>query len=80
MSLRIIIKPPQIERWIADRNGTPARRRGTDADVRVLFGETAPEYDTISMDELIEALQFNHLVLLVDDEPGKTYHKIYKHG
>jgi hypothetical protein len=29
---------------------------------------------------LIEAMKFNHLVLLVDQEPGNTFHKFVQHG
>ena len=80
MSLRIIIKADQISRWITERNGTAVRRRGTDADVRILFGETSADYETISVDELLEAMKFHNLVMLVDQEPGKTHHKIYQHS
>lgn len=80
MSLRIIIKPDQIQNWIADRHGTPVRRRNTDADLAVLFDGEKPDYETLSVDELIEAMKFNHLVLLVDQEPDKTFHKFIQHG
>ena len=80
MSLRIIIKPTQISEWITARNGTPVRRQGTDADVRVLFGDTAAGYEPISIDELLEAMKFNNLAMLVDQEPGKTQHKFIQHS
>ena len=80
MSLRIIIKSPQIGGWISERNGIPARRRGTDTDVHILFGETDADYEPIGVDELIETMKFHHLVLLVDQEAGKTFHKIYRHS
>ena len=80
MSLRVIVKPHQIQSWIAERNGTPARRRGSDTDLRILFGETSGDYEPITVDELIEAIRFRHLVLLVDQESGKTFHKIYQHS
>jgi hypothetical protein len=80
MSLRIIIKADQIAQWITQRNGTPARRRGSDTDVRVLFGENTVEYEPISTDELLETMKFHNLVMLVDQEPGKTHHKIYRHS
>jgi hypothetical protein len=80
MSLRIIIKPDQIQNWIADRHGTPVRRRNTDADLAVLFDGEKPDYEALSIDELIEAMKFNHLVLLVDQEPDKTFHKFIQHG
>lgn len=80
MSLRIIVKSDQIQNWIADRHGTPARRRSTDADLAVLFDGNKPDYETLSIDELIEAMKFSHLVLLVDQEPGNTFHKFVQHG
>jgi hypothetical protein len=80
MSLRIIVKPQQIQTWITERNGTPARKRGTDNDLRIVFGEAAADYDPISMDELIEAMKFHNYVMLVDQEAGKTYHRIFQHS
>jgi hypothetical protein len=86
MSLRIIVKPDQIRSWIEERKGRPARRRNTDDDLTVLFdgdkSATAdkPEYETFSVDELVEAMKSNHLVLLVDQEPDKTFHKFIQHG
>lgn len=75
MSLRVIVHPDQINRWIADRNGTPVRRGD---DYRIAFEPTTDE--TLTVDELIEAMKFHHLVMLVDQEPGKTHHKIYAHS
>ena len=96
MSLRIIVKADQIQEWIEERRGTPARRRNTDADVAVLFGgdkpATAdkpdsakatsgrPDYEPVSVDDLLEAMRLNHLVLLVDQEAGNTFHRFIQHG
>ena len=86
MSLRIIVKPSQIQQWIEQRHGQPARRQNTDADLAVLFESDKPaaagrpEYEPLSIDELLEAMKFNHLVLLVDQEPDKTFHKFIQHG
>jgi hypothetical protein len=90
MSLRIIIKADQIRNWIEERRGQPARRRNTDADVAVLFGGDSPDsakatsgradYEPVSIDDLLEAVRFNHLVLLVDQEAGNTYHRFIQHG
>jgi hypothetical protein len=88
MSLRIIVKTAQIRGWIEERHGTPVCRRNTDDDLAVLFdGEKSAfanagtvEYDTLSVDELVEAMKLNHLVLLVDQEAGKTFHKFIQHG
>lgn len=80
MSLRVIVKSDQIARWITERAGTPARKRGTDTDVRVFFDQNFGDYEAISVDELIEAMRFQHLVMLVDQEAGKTAHRIYQHG
>jgi hypothetical protein len=80
MSLRIIVKPDQIQNWIAERHGMPARRRGADADLVVLFDGEKPEYETLSIDDLLETMRLNHLVLLVDQEPDKTFHKFVQHG
>ena len=80
MSLRIIIKSAQIGGWLKERNGRPARRRNTDADLAVLFDGDKTDYETLSLDELIEAMTANRLVLLVDQDPGKTFHKFVQHG
>jgi hypothetical protein len=80
MSLRIIVKADQIRNWIEERRGTPARRRNTDADVTVLFGGDKPDYEPVSVNDLLEAMRFNHLVLLVDQEAGNTYHRFIQHG
>ena len=80
MSLRIIIKSAQIRGWIDERSGRPARRRDTDSDLAVLFDGDKADYETLSIDELIEAMRANNLVLLVDQEAGKTFHKFVRHG
>jgi hypothetical protein len=81
MSLRIIVKSDQIRSWIEERKGRPARRRNTDDDPTVLFGgDNKPEYETLSVDELLEAMKANHLVLMVDQEPDKTFFKFIQHG
>ena len=75
MSLRIIAKPELIERWITERNGTPVRRAGTGTDLRVVFQASDPDYEPMTLDELLETMSTGHLVLLVEQEPGKTFHK-----
>ena len=75
MSLRIILKPDQISKWIADRNGTPARHGD---EFRVAFEPTTDE--KLSVDDLLDEMKSRHLVMLVDQEPGKTFHKIYAHS
>ncbi len=80
MSLRMIVKSDQIQGWIEERHGSPARRRETDGDLAVLFDGDKPEYETLSIDELIEAMKSNHLALLVDQEPGKTFYRFIRHG
>jgi hypothetical protein len=80
MSLRIITKSDQIRGWIEQRRGTPARRRNTDGDLAVLFDGDKPDYEPLSIDDLVEAMRANRLVLLVDDEAGETFHKFVQHG
>jgi len=86
MSLRIIVKPDQIRNWIEERKGRPARRRNSDDDPTLLFDgdKTAPtgqsDYETLSVDELLEAMKANHLVLMVDQEPDKTLFKFIRHN
>jgi hypothetical protein len=80
VSLRVIVKVDQIRNWIEERRGTPARRRDTDADLTVLFGGDKADYEPISVDELLEAMRFYHVVLLVDQETGKTFHRFIQHG
>ena len=80
MSLRIIIKPQLIQQWIADRQGTPARKRGTDTELCIQFGDVQDPYEPLPFDELIETMRFHRLSLLVDQEPGKTEHKFIQHS
>ncbi len=80
MSLRVIIQPDQIENWITARQGTPARKRGTDADLQILFGPTNGNHEKLGFDELIETMRLHHLVFLVDEEPGKTFHQFVVRG
>ena len=56
------------------------RRRNTDDDLAVLFDGDKADYETLSVDELIEAMKLNHFVLLVDQEAGKTFYKFIQHG
>jgi hypothetical protein len=75
MSLRIILKPDQISKWITDRNGTPARHLD---EFRIAFESTTDE--KLTMDDFLDEMKLRHLVMLVDQEPGKTFHKIYAHS
>ncbi len=75
MALRIILKPEQISKWIADRNGTPVR---SGDEFRIAFEPTADQ--KLTMDELLDEMKLRHLVMLVEQEPGKTFHKIYAHS
>jgi hypothetical protein len=80
MSLRIIIKPGQIQDWVTTRNGVPARKHGSDAELRILFGGENSEFEPITIDELIEAMKFRRLALLVDQEAGNTFHRFVERG
>lgn len=90
MSLRIIVKPDQIKNWIEQRGGTPIRRRESDDDVVISFGEVKPaaaeamagesDYEAVSIDELIESMKAKRMVLLVDQEPDKTFCKFVQHS
>ena len=80
MSLRIIAKPDHVQSWIAERHGTFARRCNTDADLVLLFGGDKPDYKALNIDELIETMRFNRLVLLVDEEAGKMFHRFIQHS
>jgi hypothetical protein len=75
MSLRIILKPDQVSKWISERSGTPVRHAG---ELRIAFEPTTDE--KLTMDELLDEMKFQHLVMLVDQEAGKTFHKIYTHS
>lgn len=74
MSLRIITNPEQVSRWITDRNGVPVR---DGKSFRIVF---KPTEQSLGMDELLDEMKTQHLVMLVDQEPGKTFHKIYAHS
>jgi hypothetical protein len=75
MALRILFKPDQVARWIADRNGTPVRHGD---EFRIAFEPTTDE--KLTVDELLDEMKLRHLVMLVEQEPGKTFHKIYAHS
>ena len=78
--LRIIVKSNQSRSWIEERKGRPARRRNSDDDPTLLFDEDKADYETLSVDELLEAMKANHLVLMVDQEPDKTFFKFIRHN
>lgn len=80
MALRVITKPEQIDAWIAARKAIPARRRGSDYDLSLVFGNVPPDYETLAPGEFAEAMKFGHQVLLVDQEPGKTFHRFIERG
>ena len=80
MSLRIITKPQEVQNWVAERHGTAIRKRGSETDVGITFDGPNADYEPISIDELIEAMRFHHLVMLVDQEADKTFHRIYQHS
>ena len=75
MSLRIIVKPDQVKNWITQRQGTIARKRGTDAEFHILFDAPPADCEPVAMDDFLTGLQLSHQVLLVDEAPGKTYHR-----
>jgi hypothetical protein len=75
MSLRILFKPDQIAQWIADRHGNPVRHSD---GLRIAFEPTSDE--KLSVDELLDEMKVHHLVMLVEQEAGKTFHKIYAHS
>lgn len=80
MSLRIICDPSLVQRWITERHGTPARRRDTENDLCVLFDDTNAVYDSIPLEEFLETMKFHKLSMLIKQEAGNTFHKIYQHG
>lgn len=80
MSLRILIQPQHITQWLADRQAVPARRRGTETEFAILFDPVPPEFEPLAPEEFVAALRLHHQVLLVDDEPGKTYHRFVPRG
>ena len=80
MSLRILVRPQPIADWITERSGTPARKRGSDTELTVLFGDERGDYDRISMDELMQTMKFHHLVVLVEQQPGSMFHRFIQHA
>lgn len=80
MSLRIITQPAQISQWIADRNGIPVRRHAGKTDLQIVFTPPGDDFETLTIDELLQAMKFDRLVMLVDQEPGKTFYKLYAHS
>jgi len=80
MSLRIIVKSDTIATWISDRQGLPARKCGTDTDLRILFDGPVADCESLSHDEFVAALKQGQQALLVDDQPGKTFHQFVARG
>ena len=75
MSLRIILNPEQISKWIADRQGAPVKNED---GYRIAFEPTTDQ--KLTVDELLDEMKLRHLVMLVEQEPGKTFHRIYAHS
>lgn len=80
MSLRIIIKPERIASWIAERHGLPARRHGSDTDLQIVFHEPTGPCEPLTLEELVEAMKSQHRALLVDETPGRTFHRFIERG
>jgi hypothetical protein len=80
MSLRVIVQPQHIQDWITKRNGTPARIKGTNAELRILFGAPVNDVEPLPMDEFLQILHDERLVMLVDEEPQKVFHKFIQRG
>ena len=81
MSLRMIIQPAQVAAWITARQGAPVRRRGSDTDVQILFGQLpAGNYESLSLEELLETMKVQHRALLVDETAGRTFHRFVERG
>ena len=79
MSLRLITDPAKIQRWIQERNGVPARVRGDKSGLRVKFSDANGDLESVSWEDFVQAFDDEHFVMLVDDEPGKTFYKIHQH-
>ena len=58
MSLRIIVKSAQIEGWISERSGVGAATPSQHyySDLAVLFDGDKTDYETLSVDELVETM------------------------
>ncbi len=69
-----------IERWIRDRNGHPARPRANGHGLIIDFGDQPLDAVPISWDEFLRVLTEHHTPMLVETEPGSRFHRFIFHG
>jgi hypothetical protein len=67
----------QIQRWVEERGGRPARVRGADVP-RFAFGELPPNWELVSWPELFELLTLGRLAFMYEDTPGSRICKLVK--
>lgn len=69
-----------IKRWVEERNGTPAKVKGTEKNeggigvLRVKFSED-PDLETISWEDFFETFDERNLKFLYQEKKESTFHK-----
>ena len=69
-----------IERWIRDRGGRPARVRNAKDELAIDFCDNGDNLEPISWDEFFIVLRENHIPMVVDQEPGKRFYRFIRHS
>jgi hypothetical protein len=79
MALRTLVDPTKIRRWIEERHGAPVRRKDGEDGFTVSFWKGDGILEPVTWEDFLQTFRDERLVMLVDDEAGKTFHRIYRH-
>jgi hypothetical protein len=78
--LRTLYDWNDIERWIRERGGRPARVRAADRGLAIDFCDNGDNLEPISWDEFFRVLAEEHIPMVVDLEPGKRFYRFVYHS
>lgn len=78
--LKTLYDLDDIEHWIRDRGGRPARLRGSQRDLAIDFGDNPDSLEAIGWDEFFQVLSEHHVPMLADTEPDKRFYRFIFHG
>ena len=80
LMLKTLYDLNEIEQWIRQRNGHPARVRGSKREWAIDFGGDSTSLEPLSWDQFFQGLTEDHVPLLVDLEPNKRFYRFLTHG
>jgi hypothetical protein len=67
----------EIQRWVEERGGQPARVRGTEVP-RIAFGTLPPNWELLTWPELFALLDRARMAFMYEDSPGSRVFKLVK--